>query len=147
MASPKLPSSPSPSSSRSKKKHYLHLREHKKEVSLRTRSFKPQSVLDISIFQWFSSIPFSRVYIQMLVWVSGRIDPSLLDLGTRWRWVVNFMPQLLYTQRKNLQYPLDSRLGGPRGAVLTTWKRENSCPPETQTLTLFWSNLQPIAIL
>ena len=32
--------------------------------------------------------------------------------GTRWRQVVNFTPQLLYP-RKNSQYPLNRRLGGP----------------------------------
>jgi len=32
------------------------------------------------------------------------------DLGTRWRWVVNFTPWPLYSQGKRSRYPLDRRL-------------------------------------
>jgi hypothetical protein len=43
---------------------------------------------------------------------SGGIAPCILDLGIRWKWVVSFMPQLLYPpQGKSLWYPLDRRLG------------------------------------
>jgi hypothetical protein len=38
-----------------------------------------------------------------------RHSSTILDLGTRWRWVVSFTPQPLYPQ-----YPLDGRLGGPQ---------------------------------
>jgi hypothetical protein len=31
-------------------------------------------------------------------WGSGSMDPSILDLGTRWRWVVSFTPRPLYPQ-------------------------------------------------
>jgi hypothetical protein len=34
-----------------------------------------------------------------LYWGSGHIALCILDLGTRWRWVVSFTPQLLYPQR------------------------------------------------
>jgi hypothetical protein len=37
----------------------------------------------------------------------------LLDLGTRWRWVISFTPQPLYPWGKRSWYPLDRRLGGP----------------------------------
>jgi len=37
-------------------------------------------------------------------WGSGGIGPPILDLGTRWRWVVSFMPRPLYPQ-----YLLDRR--------------------------------------
>jgi hypothetical protein len=46
-------------------------------------------------------------------WESGGIAPCI-DLGTRWRWVVNFMPRQLYPQGKSPWYPLDIRLGGPQ---------------------------------
>jgi len=29
-------------------------------------------------------------------WESGGIDPCIFNLGTKWRWVAIFMPQLLY---------------------------------------------------
>jgi hypothetical protein len=38
----------------------------------------------------------------------------IIDLGTRWRWVVCFAPQLLYLRRKSPRYPLRRRLGGPQ---------------------------------
>jgi hypothetical protein len=49
-------------------------------------------------------------------WGSGGIAPRILDLGTRWRWVVNFTPQPLYPQGKipPPRYPLDRSLGGPQ---------------------------------
>jgi hypothetical protein len=44
----------------------------------------------------------------------GRVSaPVILNLGTRYRWVVNFTPQPLFT-RKEPQYPLKRRLGGPQ---------------------------------
>jgi hypothetical protein len=43
---------------------------------------------------------------------SGSIDPRILKLGTRWRWVVSFTPRTLYTRGKSCRYQLDRRLGG-----------------------------------
>jgi hypothetical protein len=42
-------------------------------------------------------------------WVTA---PCILDLGTRWKWVVSFMPWLLYSEAKIQQYTMDRRLGG-----------------------------------
>jgi hypothetical protein len=47
-------------------------------------------------------------------WGSGGIAPLILDLGTRWRFVVSFTPRPLYSQGKSPWYPLDRRLGGPQ---------------------------------
>jgi hypothetical protein len=60
--------------------------------------------------------------------VSGCIDPHFLDLGTSWRWVVNFTPRPLYPRGKSPRYSLDRRLRGPSGPVWTIWRRENSWP-------------------
>jgi hypothetical protein len=46
-------------------------------------------------------------------YVSGGIAPSILNLSTRWRWVVKFMPHPLYPLGKTIWYPLDGRLGKP----------------------------------
>jgi hypothetical protein len=43
-----------------------------------------------------------------------RYSSTILDLGTRWRWVVSFMPRPLYPRRKSSGYPMDRRLGGPQ---------------------------------
>jgi len=45
---------------------------------------------------------------------SGGIAPCILNLGTRWRWVVSSTPRLLYPRRKSLRFPLDRSLGGPQ---------------------------------
>jgi len=44
---------------------------------------------------------------------SEGIAPRILDLGTRWRWVVSFTPRPLYSQGKSPWYPLGRKLGGP----------------------------------
>jgi hypothetical protein len=45
---------------------------------------------------------------------SGGIAPRIINLGTRWRWVVSSKPRPLYPQGKRPRYPLDRGLGGPR---------------------------------
>jgi hypothetical protein len=67
----------------------------------------------------------------------------LLDLGTRWRWVVSFTPQLLYPRGKRPRYALDRRLGGPE-----SWSGRYG---ERKTFPLFgfepWlSSLKPSAV-
>jgi hypothetical protein len=47
-------------------------------------------------------------------WGSGVIALYILDLGTRWRWMVSFTPWPLNPQGKSPWYPLDRRLGGPQ---------------------------------
>jgi hypothetical protein len=42
-------------------------------------------------------------------WGSGDIDPSILDLATRWRWVVSFTSRRLYLQGKG---PVTHWIGG-----------------------------------
>jgi hypothetical protein len=41
-----------------------------------------------------------------------RYKATILDLGTRWRWVVSFTPRPLFHRKKFPRYPLDRRLGG-----------------------------------
>jgi len=45
-------------------------------------------------------------------WGSGGIAPHILDLSTRWRWVVIFT-SCSFTPREGPWYPLDTRMGGP----------------------------------
>jgi hypothetical protein len=45
-------------------------------------------------------------------WGSGDITPNIINLSTRWRWVVSFMPWPLYPQGRNPLYPLDRKVGG-----------------------------------
>jgi hypothetical protein len=57
---------------------------------------------------------------------SGDIDPRILDLGTRWRWVVNFTPRPLYPWGRSPWYPLDRRLGGPQSLSERGGEEKNS---------------------
>jgi hypothetical protein len=41
-----------------------------------------------------------------------RYRSTILDLGTRWKWMISFTPRPLYSQGKSPLYPLDRRLGG-----------------------------------
>jgi hypothetical protein len=59
---------------------------------------------------------------------SGCIDPHLLELSTSWRWVVTFMPLLLYPQGKRTWYPLDRRLGWTLQLVWMIWRNEKLWP-------------------
>jgi hypothetical protein len=41
---------------------------------------------------------------------SGRIVPVVLDCGTKWRWMVRFTPQPLYSREKGYRHPQSRRL-------------------------------------
>jgi hypothetical protein len=60
---------------------------------------------------------------------NGHIAPCILNLSTGWRWVVSFMPWLLYPlEKKSPQYPLDTRLGGTQSWPAQGGKEKNSYP-------------------
>jgi hypothetical protein len=56
---------------------------------------------------------------------SGGVAPLILDLGTTWRWVVNFTPRPLYFQGKSPWYPLDM---DPRTGMDTVVKKKIPTP-------------------
>jgi hypothetical protein len=57
-----------------------------------------------------------------------RNSSTILDLGNGWRWVVSFMPLLLYLHGKSPQYPLDRRLGRPQSQSGHCGGERKSCP-------------------
>jgi hypothetical protein len=71
---------------------------------------------------------------------SGCIDPHFLDLGTSWRWVVNFTPRPLYPREKSPRYPLDRRLGGPQSRSGRPGEEKILGPTGTRTPTPLSSN-------
>jgi hypothetical protein len=74
-------------------------------------------------------------------WRSRGIDPRILDLGTRWKWVVSFTPRLLYFQGKSPWYPLDRRLGEPQSRSGRGGEEKSSQPlPELE-----YPIMQPVA--
>jgi hypothetical protein len=52
---------------------------------------------------------------------SGGIAPRILNLCTRWKWVVSFTHRPLYPL-----YPLDRRLSGPQSRFGRFWEEKNS---------------------
>jgi hypothetical protein len=56
------------------------------------------------------------------------IAPPILDLGTRWRWVVSFTPRPLYPQGKSPCHPLDRKLGGSQSRSGHSDEKKNSQP-------------------
>jgi hypothetical protein len=59
-------------------------------------------------------------------WGSGGIAPRILDLETRWRWVLSFTRRPLYFQGKGHWYPMDTRLGGPQSRSRRGGEEKNS---------------------
>jgi hypothetical protein len=59
---------------------------------------------------------------------SGGIAPWILDLGTRWRWVVSFTPRPRYPQGNSPWYPFYRRLCGPQSRSGRGGEEKNSQP-------------------
>jgi hypothetical protein len=72
---------------------------------------------------------FTKHHAMKIYWGNGGIAPRIIDLGTRWRWVVSFTPRPLYPQGKNPWYPLNRRLGGPQSRFGHCGEEKNSQPP------------------
>jgi hypothetical protein len=76
-------------------------------------------------------------------WGSGGIALRILDLGTRWSWVVSFTLRPPYPQGKSSSYPLDRRLGGPQS--LSGRGGEEEIPSLRQELNHRTPIVQPVA--
>jgi hypothetical protein len=60
------------------------------------------------------SLCLTKHHAMKTYWENGCTAPRILDLGTRWMWVVSFTPRPLCPQGKSPRYQLDRRLGGPQ---------------------------------
>jgi hypothetical protein len=69
-----------------------------------------------------------------------RYSTAILNLGTRWRWMVSFTPWLLNPWRNCHWYPLDRRLGGPQNWSGCCREKKNLFTARNWTLAI-----QPIA--
>jgi hypothetical protein len=63
-----------------------------------------------------------------MYWNSGGTAPHILDLGTKWRWVVSFTPRPLYPLGKSAWHPLDRRLCEPQSLLDAVVKRKIPSP-------------------
>jgi hypothetical protein len=59
---------------------------------------------------------------------SGGIAPRILDLGTRWRWVVSLAPRRFTSQVKSPWCPIGRRLGRPQSRFGYGGEEKNSQP-------------------
>jgi hypothetical protein len=48
------------------------------------------------------SLCLAKHHAMKTYWGSGDVAPHVLNLGTRWRWVVSFTPRPFYSQGKSL---------------------------------------------
>jgi hypothetical protein len=58
------------------------------------------------------------------IW-SGDIAPCVLNLGTRWRWMIASR-SLHFTSKEKAPAPLDRWMSGPQKPVRMRWRREKS---------------------
>jgi hypothetical protein len=72
-------------------------------------------------------------------WGSGGVAPRILNLGTRWRWVVSFTPRPLYTQGKSPWYLLDRRLGGPQSRSDDNNNNNNNKVSKCRRISFHWT--------
>jgi hypothetical protein len=61
-------------------------------------------------------------------WRSGSIASRILELGTRWRWMVSFTSGQFYPQGKSPWYTLYRRLGGTQSRSGLGGEEKNSQP-------------------
>jgi hypothetical protein len=83
-----------------------------------------------SLTDWATVDPLclTKHHVTKTHW-GGGIASRILDLSTRWRWVVRSMPRPLYPQAKNPWYTLDMKLGGPQSLSGRGGEEKNSQPP------------------
>jgi hypothetical protein len=60
------------------------------------------------------SLRLTKNHTMKTNWRSGGTAPHVLDLGTKWRWLVSFTPRPLYLQGNSPHYSLDRMLGRPQ---------------------------------
>jgi hypothetical protein len=68
---------------------------------------------ELSRLQWRHIPCLLKHHPMKTYWVSGRTAPRI-NLGTTWRWVVNFTIRPLYSCGKRPRFPWDWKLGGPQ---------------------------------
>jgi hypothetical protein len=74
------------------------------------------------------SLCLTKHHAMKKYWESRGMDPLILDLGTRRRWVVSVTPRPLYPQGKSPWCPLDRRLGGHQSRSGHGGEEKNSQP-------------------
>jgi len=71
-------------------------------------------------------VPQTEHHAMKTYWGSGGIAPCVLDLGTRWRWVVSFTPRPLYPKGRNPDTHWTGGWVGPIAGTDAEAKRKKS---------------------
>jgi hypothetical protein len=71
---------------------------------------------------WLRSTPWRRI-------TELRYSSTILNVGSRWRWVVGFTPRPLYPTGDSSRYPLCGRLNGPQSRSGRYGEEEKSLAP------------------
>jgi hypothetical protein len=69
-----------------------------------------------------------KEHVRETYWESGGIVPCVLNLGTRWRWVVSFTPRTLYHRGENPDNHWTGGRLGPRADLDAVAKRRTLNP-------------------
>jgi hypothetical protein len=89
--------------------------------------------LNLSLLNLESFMPWRHM-------VEWRYSSASFDLGTRWRWLVNYMPLTIYPSGKKTRYPLYKRLGCSRSRSRRCGEEKNLVLPGNRTRVV-----QPVA--
>jgi hypothetical protein len=74
------------------------------------------------------SLCLTKYHAMKTYWENGGIDPHILDLGTRWRWVVSFTLRPLYPRERAPDTHWTGGWVGPRVVLDTVVKRKIPSP-------------------
>jgi hypothetical protein len=77
----------------------------------------------------------------MKMYGKWRYNSTILDFGTKWRWVVSFTPLPLYSRGESPWYSLDRKPGGPQSRSECRSVEKNLSPAGNRAPAI-----QPIAI-
>jgi hypothetical protein len=77
---------------------------------------------------WSCPCALTEHHTMKAYWGCGGITPHILELKTRWKWVVSSTPRPLYPQVKRFWYPMDRRVGGPQSQSGHSGEKKNSQP-------------------
>jgi len=112
--------------------------------STKEDAFSPENFL--GLWEWEVQYPLTAHSGTMQhtvtgYWKHGGNAPSILNLSTRWRWIVSFMLHFLYPWGKSSQNPVDKRAALNRWWKTSLYQTSNLGHPacsQSPYWELFW---------
>jgi hypothetical protein len=91
----------------------------------------------------FSLRLIKQALCDQVIWKEWRYSSTILDLDTRWRWVVSFTPWQLYPRGKRHWYPFGYDAVWDPVPVWTLWTCRDSNPDRPPRRYTDWTNPAP----